>query len=113
VEQVGEVHSKEENNEEKSAELESKLDQALAGATVGAPKNNEYHIPADTNDYYGANREDLLRSLGVDPNSKIENYKGDPNAGAFAVGSGANAAFASKQFDMTGLPPVSPTKIPA
>ena len=111
---VGEVHAKTENAAEESAGLATKLDQALAGNTVGAPTEGEYMIPTEGgNDYYGAHREDLLADLGVKPGDPISNYEPPPPDGAmFAVGSGANAAFVSKQIDMSGLPPVSHSLIP-
>eukprot|EP00966_Prymnesium_polylepis_P308119 7120327-Prymnesium_polylepis.2 len=112
--QVGDVHGKEENAAESSTGLTSKLDQALAGATVGAPSKNDYVVPDDTNAYFGSHREDLLKDLGVKPGEQINNYAPAQDDGSmFAVGSGANAAFLSKQIDMSGLPPAPNSLIPS
>lgn len=96
------------NSEEKSVALESKLDQALAGATVGAPKAGDYVVPSDTSDYYGGNREELLAALGHKPGEQLTNYvpTANGNSSPLPVGSGANAAAFCKS-DMTGLPPVA------
>jgi len=111
---VGDVHGKEENAAESSTGLTSKLDQALAGATVGAPSKNDYVVPDDTNAYFGSHREDLLKDLGVKPGEQINNYAPAQDDGSmFAVGSGANAAFLSKQIDMSGLPPAPNSLIPS
>jgi len=115
---VGQVHLKTENTAEKSADIGAKLEQALVNNTVGAPTVGQYHIPTEGgHDYYGNHRDDLISDLGFKPGDTLQNYQGEVNGAGtvqtFAVGSGANAAFISKQVDMSGLPPMPTSFVPA